>query len=104
MTTPPPEEDPEVAKAVLKIGKPLDLEGYRRTVETILEARDQIALRELLETHAVREGAVDLVAYLCVAADDARHLIDEQATDQIDLNRPEQPRFGTLNRIIFQRQ
>lgn len=98
-----PEDDSDVAKAVLKIGKPLDLAGYRQKVASLLEERDQVALRQLLETYPVMEGAVDLVGYLCVAADDERHLIDDNETEDIDLNRPLQPRAATLNRIIFQR-
>lgn len=98
-----PEENADIAAAVRQIGKPLDLEGYRQRVAELLEAHDQIALRNLLEAHPPADGAVDLVGYLCVAADDPRHLIDEDSFEKIDLNRPRQPRFATLNRIIFQR-
>jgi hypothetical protein len=96
--------DADLADSVRKIGKPLDIERFRRTVARALAGRDQIALRTLLETEPLRDGAVDLVAYLTVAADDARHMIDDASTDDIDLLRAVNPRHATLNRIIFQKQ
>ncbi len=98
-----PEDDSEVHDAIRKIGKPLDLDGYRRRVETLLEQHDQVALRQLLESHPPVDGAIDLLGYLCVAADDVRHLIDDTKTESHDLNRPQQPRCVEMNRIIFQR-
>jgi hypothetical protein len=93
----------DVKSALRKIGKPLDLEGYRRKIIGLLETREQVALKQVLAQYPLEDGAVDLVGYLCVAAENAHHLIDEQEQEEIDLNRPKQPRFATMNRIIFQR-
>jgi hypothetical protein len=98
------DDEAEVANAVRKIGKPLDMERFRRTVARHLEGREQIALRSLLDAEPPRDGAVDLVAYLTVAADDPRHMIDDAHTEDLDLNRPDQPRFATMNRVIFQKR
>jgi hypothetical protein len=94
----------EVKKALKKIGKPLDLVGYRRKIAALLEKHDQVALKQVVAEYPLAEGAVDLVGYLCVAAEKDQNLIDEQEQEEIDLNRPNHPRFATLNRIIFQRQ
>lgn len=102
ITPPPPQEDTDLTEAVKNVGKPLDLAGYRRRVEAALAARDQLSLRQLVEQHPLAEGAVDLLAYLCVAAEDPRHFIDPAETEEIDLNRPAQPRAAILNRILYQ--
>jgi hypothetical protein len=94
----------DVRAAVKKIGKPLDLEGYRRKVASLLEQHEQVALKQVLAGYPLGDGAVDLVGYLCVASEKEQHLIDETELEQIDLNRPAHPRFAILNRIIFQRQ
>lgn len=94
----------DVKAAVKKIGKPLDLEGYRRKVASLLAQHDQVALNQVLAEYPLTDGAVDLVGYLCVAAEKEQHLIDENEQEEIDLNRPNHPRFATVNRIIFQRQ
>lgn len=94
----------DVKAAVQKIGKPLNLDGYRRKVASLLERHDQVALQQVLVEHPLSEGAVDLVGYLCVAAEKEQHFIDEAELEQVDLNSLVQPRFATLNRIIFQRQ
>ncbi|MDX2108984.1 MAG: DUF3375 family protein [Verrucomicrobiota bacterium] len=99
----PAEDNEDVLAAVRKVGKPLNLEEYRRRVDSLLKQHEQIALSQVLLTHPLQEGVVDLVCYLCVATDKDQHLIDE-AMEQIDLNRPNQPRFATMNRIIYQRQ
>ena len=98
------DDSDDVKAAVKKIGKPLDLEGYRRKVASLLAQHDQVALKQVLAEYPVTDGAVDLVGYLCVASEKEQHLIDENEQEEIDLNRPNHPRFATLNRIIFQRQ
>jgi hypothetical protein len=102
ISPPGSEDDADLAAVVRQIGKPLDLEGYREKVARLLETHNQIALRQVLEAHPASEGAIDLVGYLCIAADDPRHLIDDTSIEEIDLNRPQQPRFATINRIIYQ--
>lgn len=94
----------DVKAAIKKIGKPLDLEGYRRNVAALLAHHDQVTLSQVLAEYPLTDGAVDLVGYLCVASENAHHLIDEKDREEIDLNRPNHPRFAILNRIIFQRQ
>ena len=99
-----PDDADDVKAAVKKIGKPLDLDGYRRKVAALLERHDQVALKQVMVEYPLEDGVVDLVGYLCVASEKEQHLIEETELEEIDLNRPRQPRFATLNRIIFQRQ
>jgi hypothetical protein len=92
----------ELTAAIHRIGRPFNIEQFRRNVATLLAERDQDSLRQLLDTHPATDGAVDLVGYLCVAAEDPRHLISETEREDLDLARPEQPRYATLNKIIYQ--
>jgi hypothetical protein len=95
------EEAEDVKAALKKIGKPLDIDSYRERVARLLEEHDQIALTQIIAGHPLRHGAVDLVAYLCVACENDRNIIAE--TEKIDLNRPAHPRYATISRIIYQR-
>lgn len=97
-------DDDEAIRALLQsVGKPLDLPRFRKRVADALEDRPQISLKELLNLHPVKEAAADLVCYLVVAAEDERHLINANVLEQIDLNRPLQPRFAQLDQIIYHR-
>ncbi|MDR2980679.1 MAG: DUF3375 domain-containing protein [Puniceicoccales bacterium] len=99
------DDDSEDAKAAIRrIGKPLNIAGFRRNVATLLNKYEQVSLSQLLETFPPVDGAVDIVGYLYVAAEKERHLIDDQTYEKIDLNRSQQPRFATVNKIIFQRR
>ena len=98
------DDSDEVNAAIKKVGKPLNLDGFRRRIQSLLEKHDQLALKQVLSEYPLEEGAVDLVAYLCVAAEKEQHLIDEKEQETVDLNRPLRPRFASINRIIFQRQ
>jgi hypothetical protein len=102
MSTDTAADNEAVLAAISRIGKPLDMAAYRQHVATLLADREQVSLRQLLETYPARDGAVDLVGYLCVASEKPQHLIDETEQETLDLNRPQQPRYATLNKIIFQ--
>jgi hypothetical protein len=93
----------DVRAALRKIGKPLDLASYRERIAGLLGRHAQISLKQVVSLHPLQDGAVDLVAYLCIAAENDSNLIDENETEDIDLNRAIHPRFVTLNRIIYHR-
>jgi hypothetical protein len=98
------DEDHDALRSLLqKVGKPLDLPRFRRRIEAALETQPQISLREMLERHPVEDAAADLVCYLVVAAENEAHFINPKSLEEIDLNRPLQPRFAQLEQITYHR-
>lgn len=97
-------EADDVLAAIRRIGKPLDLPRFRHRVETVLEGREQVSLKELVEIHPLEDGAVDLLCYLAVAAERSGSLINGENRERFDLQRAVQPRFAELDQIIFHRQ
>tara|TARA_B110001469_G_C9648769_1_gene329856 strand:+ start:7103 stop:8539 length:1437 start_codon:yes stop_codon:yes gene_type:complete len=94
-------EDPSSLKeALARIGKPLDLPKYRKRIAAVLEEQPQVSLRELVERFPVESGIVDVVAYVAVAGEGAQNAFYPE-TLQIDLNRPDHPRYAELEKIVF---
>jgi len=86
--------------AMARIGRPLDLPRYRRRVADALKEQPQVSLRELVERHPVESGIVDVVAYVAVAGEGSQNVFYPE-TLRVDLNRPAQPRFAELEKIVF---
>ena len=87
-------------EALSHVGEPLDLPKYRKRVAKALETQNQISVRELVESFPIESGIVDVVAYVAVAGEKA-HNIFYPETLQLDLNRPAQPRYAELEKIVF---
>jgi len=83
-----------------RIGKPLDLDRYRRRVDEELRERTQVSLVELVERRPLENGAVDLVAYLAVVGERPGTMTGPDSVT-IDLNRPGHPRYAELEQVIF---
>jgi len=95
------EQDPVALKEALsRIGKPLDLPKYRERIAQVLEGQPQVSLRELVERYPIESGIVDVVAYVAVSGEDNQNIYLPE-TFQLDLNRPQQPRYAELEKIIF---
>jgi len=95
------EPDSEALKEALgRVGKPLDLPKYRERVTQVLEKQPQVSLRELVERFPIESGIVDVVAYVAVAGEGGQNVYLPE-TFQLDLNRPQQPRYAELEKIIF---
>jgi hypothetical protein len=95
------EQDPEALKAALsRIGKPLDLPKYRERIAQVLDGQPQVSLRELVDRYPIESGIVDVVAYVAVGGEGDQN-IHLPETFQLDLNRPQQPRYAELEKIIF---
>lgn len=73
-------------------------------IRRALAARPQIALAALLAEHPLEHGLAELVAYLSLAADDARALIDESRTQTVVwTDRNGRDRQASLPTVIFSR-
>jgi len=64
------------------------------------EKQPQVSLRELVERFPIESGIVDVVAYVAVAGEGGQNVYLPE-TFQLDLNRPQQPRYAELEKIIF---
>jgi hypothetical protein len=97
-------DDDSWKDALKKVGRPLDLPHFRALVDSELKDKSQISLRELVEKYPGRDGVVDFVAYTVVACERENSLIDAASREKFDLNRPVQPRYVEMDKIIFLRQ
>ncbi len=82
----------------------IDRERLAANVRRALQARSQVSLGELLEAYPLEQGLAELLAYFGMAAEDRRHVIDDderQTVTWIDLRGV--ARQATLPLIVYQR-
>ena len=97
-------ESPEWMNEILhSVGEPLDLSKYRERVEETLLEQEQASLTEMVERYPPERGIVDIVCYRVIAGEEKRHQIMDGEIVNVDLNRPEQPRYVEVEQLIFQR-
>ena len=73
-------------------------------VRRALQTRDQISLTDLLAEHPLEHGLAELVAYLSVAADDPKAVIDEGAVETVAwVDADGNARRAEAPRVIFSR-
>jgi Protein of unknown function (DUF3375) len=83
----------------------VDKPALARHLRQTLEQRDQVTLRELLEARPLRQGLVELVAYLELASVHGATAIDEEIEDCVAWrSRDGQWKQARLARVIFSRQ
>jgi hypothetical protein len=75
----------------------------RRQIETLLESQPACTLGEVLERYPVQKGLAEIIAYLAIAAGDARHTIDAATRDAIMLPGEDDSRARLLHmpRVTF---
>jgi Protein of unknown function (DUF3375) len=73
-------------------------------VRQSLQQRSQVTLAELVRMRPLQQGLAELVAYLSLAAEAGRAVIDDSVEERVDwLSRSGQHRTATLPRVIFSR-
>ena len=73
-------------------------------IRQALQTRDQVALTTLLEAHPLEHGLAELVAYLGLAAEDRKAVIDEGRSETVAwLDAEGRSRRATLPTVIFSR-
>ena len=75
--------DPEIDAAALYSQVVIDKEQLARHIRHALQDRSQIGLRELCELRPLRHGLAELVAYLQLAGDRFKAVVDENTTETI---------------------
>lgn len=113
-----PAPRPEIADVLLQVGDAdvdtsalftqvvIDKTRLARHVRNALQQRSQVSLREICETHPLRHGLAELVAYLQLATDKFKTVVDESAEDIIAWSTDHRPgvspnRQARLPRVIF---
>jgi hypothetical protein len=82
----------------------IDKAALARHVRQSLQQRSQITLTELLETRPLEHGLAELVAYLNLAAEPGRAVIDDTVEDSVSWTaRDGQLTRAQLPRVIFAR-
>jgi len=82
----------------------VDKTELRERVREALASRSQVSLRELVEAHPLEHGLAELVAYLSIASEDGKAVIDGEQHQTLfwDDSRAG-PRQATLPLVIFTR-
>ncbi len=98
------EGEPEFASDALfdqvYVDKTLLLAHIRRALQT----RSQVSLTELVEANPLEHGLAELVAYLSLAVDDERAVIDEERPETVVWNDSERGQLqATMPLVLFTR-
>jgi len=73
-------------------------------IRQALQAKDQVTLGQLVESHPLEHGLAELVAYLTLASEDDRATFDEDTPESVAwLDSTGKRRRATLPRVIFTR-
>lgn len=82
----------------------IDEDLLQRRIETVLETQPECTLSDLLQHYPAEKGIAEVIAYVGIAARDARHQIDDNQQEMIALpaldNQPHD-RLLTLPRVLF---
>ena len=82
----------------------IDKAALAQHVRQSLQQRTQVTLAELLETRPLQQGLAELVAYLSLAAEHDRTVIDDTVQDSVAwVARSGQHKTARLPRVIFSR-
>jgi flagellar motility protein MotE (MotC chaperone) len=82
----------------------VDKTELRSRIRKILQTRAQVSLGELLDAHPLEHGLAELVAYMSLASDDTKALIDDGHRQTLVWQDPKRgPRQATLPLIVFTR-
>jgi len=100
--------DAEIDAAALYSQIVIDKAQLARHIRHALQDRSQVTLRELCEMQPLRHGLAELVAYLQLAGDAFKTVVDEDAAETIVWRRAgpdgrEQAKQARLPRVIFVR-
>lgn len=82
----------------------IDKAALARHIRQSLQQRSQVTLAELLETRPLEHGLAELVAYLSLAAENGRAVIDDEVVDSVRwIARCGEGKVAQLPRVIFSR-
>lgn len=83
----------------------IDKEALLGNIESALSRHSQVALAELVRAHPLQNGLAELVAYMQLAAEWPRVLVDENVSDLVEWDgRNGMKRRARMPRIVFARK
>jgi hypothetical protein len=96
--------DEAMDAAVLFAQFVVDKEALAGHIRRALQDRTQVTLRELLDLHPMQQGLAELVAYLQLAVENIKAMVDEAASDTVTWQTPDGFRKqARLPRVVFLR-
>lgn len=96
------EEDVDPAALFTQIV--IDKSQLRSNLRHALQDRSQITLRELITLHPLTQGLAELIAYLEIAGEPSKSIVDEEVNDHVLWQtQTGRERQATLPRVIFLR-
>jgi hypothetical protein len=82
----------------------VERDQLEQRVRDVLQSRSQVSLAEMVDLYPVEKGLAEVLAYLSIATEDPRHVVDERTTDRIVMHHPGRAaRRVDLPRVIFVR-
>jgi hypothetical protein len=73
-------------------------------IRSALQTRQQVSLAEVVDAHPIEQGLAELVAYLSLAVDDDKALIDDSRNQTMSWVDPTRgPRTATMPLVVFTR-
>jgi hypothetical protein len=96
--------DEAMDAAVLFAQFVVDKEALAGHIRRALQDRTQVTLRELLDLHPMQQGLAELVAYLQLAVENIKAMVDEAVSDTVTWQTPDGFRKqARLPRVVFLR-
>ena len=96
--------DEAMDAAVLFAQFVVDKEALAGHIRRALQDRTQVTLRELLDLHPLQQGLAELVAYLQLAVESIKAMVDEAASDTVTWQTPDGfSKQARLPRVVFLR-
>jgi hypothetical protein len=65
--------------------QPIHLEALRRNVRELLQQRSIVTLSDIIERYPLKNGIIELIAYISIAAESPRNVIDPEQPDELAL-------------------
>jgi hypothetical protein len=97
-------DDSEIDAGALFSQTVIDKAALSRHIRHALQTRSQITLRELVDTQPLQQGLAELVAYLHLAGEAFKSLVDETITDTVTWQSSDgRMKRARLPRVIFVR-
>lgn len=83
----------------------IDMDELRNNVTTLLRSRSQVPLSELLVHYQPTKGIAEILGYMQIATADSRHYINNEQTEQLNINNTETGQSYPLKAplVIFNR-
>lgn len=96
--------DEDLDAAALYAQFVVDKAALAQHVRRSLQQRTQVTLAELVNSRPLQQGLAELVAYLSLAAEPGRAVVDDSLEDQVNWTaRNGQHKSARMPRVIFSR-